>query len=101
MNAKPSLTSTFFADWKDSKMNQTPRLLELEERIQEHGGSYDTAKPQPWLDDMSARGYDYETLRIGTVWFYDSKSGIFGQAYPITDEAADILDEDAKRGDTW
>ncbi len=72
--------------------DKTPRLIKLEEKMAAEGGTYDTAKPQPWLDQMSERGYDYETLRVGIVWFYSPKY-YFGEAYPITDEAAAILED--------
>jgi hypothetical protein len=61
---------------------------------------YDTALPQDWLDDVvnrlapfgpqPARTQIYETIRIGTVWCYDT-ARVFGAPVALTDEANRLL----------
>ena len=48
---------------------------------------YDTAMPQPWVNQMIDLGAD---PRGQMVWLYDSEGAIFGRPYPLT-EAAKIM----------
>lgn len=75
----------------------TDRLDVLQARIERDGGTFDYALPQPWLDGMAAKGYDYEEARVGFVWAYlpTSANGgrAFGEPYPVTNRAAEMLAE--------
>lgn len=55
---------------------------------------YDTAIPVEWSDKvttMTGRTY-LEILKAGFVWSYD-RNGIFGEPFPLTDAAWEIMDE--------
>jgi len=57
-------------------------------------GSFDTAVPQPWLDEVAALTGEYS---LGFVWCYDpyvvngvEYPNIFGFPFPVTPEAEAI-----------
>ena len=86
-------------DWEPQgeEYDDADRLDLLRARIVREGGTFDYALPQPWLDGMAAKGYDYEEARVGFVWAYlppSAKGGrAFGEPYPVTNRAAEMLAE--------
>ena len=64
-------------------MEQTVR-----ERAEELGIKiFDTAMPQPWVDEMTRKGFDPRGV---VVWSYDGTNH-FGGPAALTTEAADAL----------
>jgi len=66
--------------------------------------TYDTALPQPWLDDVvntlftpgsptmenyPTRTRLYDAVLSGTVWSYDGN--LFGRPYALTEEALNLI----------
>lgn len=43
--------------------------------------SYDTAKPQNWMDNMASMGWDRKDLYMNFVWLYDEQAKIFGRPF--------------------
>lgn len=68
-----------------------------ERTIRQLPKSFDTALPQDWYDRF--RQLMHEVPRR-FVWSYDPPDTLFGQAYPLDDEADATLIEFERRGGT-
>lgn len=53
--------------------------------------SYDTAKPQTWMDEMVQCGFDRKDLYENYVWLYDEQARIHGRPFNIGGAYAKIL----------
>ena len=72
-------------------------MNELADKVLPEGTSYDTALPQPWVDDMQALRAD---PRGHYVWLYDKVNPIFGRPFCIHDQYPDQarLNHDSHQG---
>ncbi len=66
--------------------------------------TYDTALPQPWLEEIAknlsitshSKSEVYDTILNSTVWAYDHKN-LFGYPHPLTVKAYELLKENDKK----
>jgi len=52
---------------------------------------FDNTLPSEWLDEVTRRGADYDLVRTGVVWCYDSPSYAEGKPQAVIQEAYDQL----------
>jgi len=66
-------------------------IKSIADKLELPSGTYDTAKPQPWMDAMSEQGFDRKDLYMNYVWLYDEKARIWGRPFNYMAEYARYL----------